>query len=96
MGLGISFNGSQFVYRDFKYDRLADAIAYAEVDVEREGKAPAATTAADWLAPPLPGLADQAEMQEHGIVFENRRYKYLDYRYDRLADALNYARKDRS
>lgn len=96
MGLGISFNGTQFVYRDFKYDRLPDAFAYAELDIEREGKAAAATTAADWLARPLPGVADQTQMQELGIIFENWRYKYLDYRYDRLADAVNYAREHRS
>ena len=30
MRLGIAFNGTQFIYLDFKYDRLTDAISYAE------------------------------------------------------------------
>lgn len=29
MRLGIAFNGTQFVYRDFTYDRLADALNYS-------------------------------------------------------------------
>ncbi len=92
MRLGIAFNGTQFVYRDFKYDRLADAFSYAEFDIHREGRQPVATTSADWLPRPIPNSAEQALMKQYGITFEDWRYKFRDYRYDRLADAVNYAR----
>jgi hypothetical protein len=92
MRLGIAFNGTQFVYRDFKYDRLADAFSYAELDIQREGRQPVATTSADWLPRPIPNSVDQALMKQYGIIFEDWRYKFRGYRYDRLADAVNYAR----
>lgn len=96
MRLGISFNGTQFVYCDFKYDRLSDAIAYAELGVRPEGKLALATSAADWLPRPIPDSADQALMQQFAVSFEDWRYKFRDYRYDRLSDALNYARGHQS
>mgnify|MGYP003595648695 CR=1 FL=1 len=92
MQLGIAFNGFQFVYRDYKYDRLPDAVAYAKLEATRgEGQA-AVTNPAAWLDRPVPSAADLEVMQRHGIRFENWRYRFQDYRYDRLADALNYAR----
>ena len=92
MRLGIAFNGTQFVYRDFKYDRLEDAVAYAELDIERSHPPPVPTAGGDWLARPVPGTADEALMKQLGIVLEGWRYKFQDYRYDRLVDAVNYAK----
>lgn len=96
MRMGISFNGTQFVFRDFKYDRLSDAFSYAELDIQREGRQPVATSSANWLTRPTPNNTDRALMQQFGITFEDWRYKFRDYRYDRLADALNYARDHQS
>lgn len=96
MQLGITFNGIQFVYRDFKYDRLADAINYAELETERALKPAVPSTPIDWRQRPVPSVADLVLMKEHSITFEGGRYKYQDYRYDRLADALNYAQSNRS
>lgn len=92
MRTGISFDGRQFVYRDFKYDQLSDAFSYAELDIRREDRDVLATTSADWLSRPIPNITDQALMQQFGITFEDWRYRFRDYRYDHLADALNYAR----
>ncbi len=93
MQLGISFNGNQFIYRDFRYDQLPDAIKYAESDIKRQGKPATPTHPEDWLPRPLPSSEDQALMKQYGIVFEAWRYRYQDYRYDRLADAVKYAQK---
>ena len=95
MHLGITFNGTQFVYRDFKYDRQEDAVTYAELDIERSHKPAVPSTRVDWLERPVPGLADETLMKQLGIVFEDWRYKFQDYRYDRLADAINYAKNQR-
>lgn len=92
MRLGISFNGTRFVYRGFKYDRLSDAISYAELDVQRGGIQPVATPSAEWLPRTVPNSAEQALMKQFGITFEDRRYKFQNYHYDRLEDAVRYAR----
>ncbi|MBK7900402.1 MAG: hypothetical protein KA603_10705 [Azonexus sp.] len=92
MHLGIAFDGHQFVYHDFKYDRLPDAVAYAELEAARgEGQAPVTNLEA-WHDRPVPSAAERVIMQPLGIRFEGWRYRYHIYRYDRLADALNYAR----
>lgn len=91
MQLGISFNGAQFTFRDFKYDRLRDAMAYAELDSQRAGNLPAASLPEAWLGWPFPGVEDEALMKLHGIRLEGCRYRYRGYLYDRLADALSYA-----
>lgn len=96
MRMGISFNGTQFVYGDFRYDRLSDAFSYAELEFRREGRQPVPTSSTDWLSRPSPNNADRALMQEFGVTFDDWRYKFRDYRYDRLADALNYARAHQS
>ena len=91
MHLGISFNGTQYLYREYKYDRITDAIAYAEHDVMREGRPPAVSSAVEWLDRPVPSAADREQMTLHGISFDGWRYRYRDYRYDRLSDAVSYA-----
>jgi hypothetical protein len=96
MRMGISFNGTQFVYCDFKYDRQSDACSYAELDIQREGRQPVATSPEDWLPRPVPNSGDRVLMQQFGVTFEDWRYKFRDYRYDRLSDALDYARSQQS
>lgn len=39
---------------------------------------------------------DSRQMTELGVAFDGRYYRYKEYRYDILSDALNYARLDRS
>lgn len=91
MSSGISFNGAQFVFQEFKYDKLPDALAYAELVTIRDGVHPSVSCPADWLERGVPNETDQVLMTKYGIIFEEWRYKYQDYRYDRLADAVNYA-----
>lgn len=91
MYLGISFNGSQFACGEFKYDKLQDAIAYAELVISRDGGQPAVSGPAEWIERSGPTDIDQALMRKHGISFEQWRYKYQDFSYERLADAVSYA-----
>ena len=92
MHLGIAFDGHQLVYHDFKYDRLPDAVAYAELEVARgDGQAPVTNPEA-WRDRPFPSAVDLAVMEPLGIRFEGWSYRYGDYRYERLADAVNCAR----
>ena len=45
-------------------------------------------------AKPLKTL--QEEMQELGVVHDGDKYRYQDYSYEKLQDAISYARLDRS
>ena len=44
------------------------------------------------LEQPPPPLTDQQEMEQHGITFDGERYSYGEYRYDKLSDAVRYAK----
>lgn len=90
MRLGISFDGYQFHYREFKYDRIPDAVAYAQLEAGRGDAQAAVTNLAAWLDRPCPSEDDQKAMKRYGIRFEGNRYRYQDFYYDRLADALAY------
>lgn len=89
--LGISFNGTQFAYREFKYDKLPDAITYAELDALRKGQQKGVSYAPEWLDQTAPCASDRELMRQYGITSEGWRYRYREFRYDRLADAINYA-----
>jgi hypothetical protein len=39
---------------------------------------------------------EKRQMAEFGVAFDGRCYRYKEYRYDLLSDALNYAQLDRS
>jgi len=116
---GIVKDGARFRYGEFFYDRIADAIAYADIDAGR-GSKPL------WAPKPQPQvnqqhveekslaldtrftLADVAEkarmegvstedaesMLRFNIKKEGGRYVYQTYRYDKLADAIIYAKCD--
>lgn len=89
--LGIWFDGRSYHYQQYRYDRLADAIAYARIDQRRPGHhaAPLPSSWEQWTAP----TREEAEsMAPWGIVYEHGSYRYREFRYDSLAQALAYAR----
>ena len=94
--LNITYNGRKYEYRGYQYDRFLDAVNYARLDLSRprnEGEPPrvAALTAAQ-----QPGDADEAMMRSLGITYREGAYYWREYRYDRLAEAIAYARLDLS
>jgi hypothetical protein len=90
--LGVSFDGRDYHYREYSYDRLADALHYAQTERSRPGfhDEPAARHWKQWLAP---SPQDRVEMAAHGIAYEGGHYHYGPYRYELLAAALDYARR---
>jgi hypothetical protein len=89
--LGICFDGRAYHYREYTYDRLADALNYAKVDRARPGFC-ADPTPHIWKQWPGPTPDDQLQMAMHGIRYESGRYCYGPYHYDVLCAALEYAR----
>jgi hypothetical protein len=88
----ITFTGRQYQYGRYRYDRLDDAVGYAR----RQLLAPSASDAGDSLPPArvveAPDESQRTQMAGLEISFEDGVYRLGPYRYDRLADAIGYAR----
>lgn len=90
--LHVSFDGRQYRYRNYRYDRLEDALNYARLQ-----PAPSPDTldeAPSQVAPKrqhLPSDSEKHLMETLGITSRDGRYLYREYRYDQLADAIAYA-----
>lgn len=93
LALGVGFNGRQFRYREFKYDKLADAMAYARLDRARDGTVPVSPVEPEWLPRPVPSDADQMLIERFAITADGNAFRYRTHRYDFLADALTYAQR---
>lgn len=88
--LCIRYNGRSYHYRGHRYDRFLDAVTYARLDRERGFSEPLGDEAALEQVP-LPTQADRALMQALAITFDDGVFRWREYRYDRLADAVAYA-----
>jgi hypothetical protein len=89
----VSFDGVQYVYNGFRYDQRSDAMAYASLMQSRPEQFDKGNT----MAPP-PGFSPPTEAQRAlmatlGIELGNRAYRFEGFRYDRLSDAVAYARQ---
>lgn len=87
--LNIGFDGRQYRYRDYRYDRAADAAAYARLERSRGVVLP--PSAIEWTARVGLTAFDRECMDRHQIAFNGHSFSYREYRYERLADALNAA-----
>ena len=88
--LSVSYNGRQYQFGQYRYDQVADAIHYAE---RHPGEAHESGSAAAPMEIPDP---DQRElMRSLAITFHDGLYHLGDYRYERLTDAVAYARLKR-
>ena len=86
----IAYDGRQYVYDGYRYDRLTDAIDYSRLHPVDSGKLPAPTAPAQNFE--VPDDTKRAEMAELAITYREGMYHLGPYRYSRLADAVNYAR----
>jgi hypothetical protein len=91
----ITYNGRQYQYDRYRYDGLTDAVDYARLQRGRPGR-----DSTDPMAPAqdiveAPAESQRELMAELAITFRDGIYCLGDYRYERLADAVNYARLQR-
>jgi|RhiMetdeSRZDD1v2_1073273.scaffolds.fasta_scaffold12637_12 hypothetical protein len=91
----ITFNGRHYQFGRYRYDHLADAVSYSLL----QRSMPRGSHAADLGDPePMPeeieapDRSQRALMDELDISFSDGAYHLGAYRYDRLADAVAYAR----
>jgi len=88
----ITFNGRHYLYGPYRYDHLADAVNYARVQLtnasagERFGSMPALEQVE------APSESQRQLMNTLDITYVDGIYRLGAYRYDRLVDAIAYAR----
>ena len=91
----IHYNGLQFEYHGYRYDKLADAQAYARLmrsSASVDDPQGPFTACAPRAAP---DDAQRSVMASLAIGFEAGTYQYEGFRYARLSDAVDYARLTR-
>ena len=91
--LCITFNGRHYGYRGYTYERLADAVNYARLDRSRPFSNDATPDNAPAGLPPSPTENERALMGMLGITCVEGGYRWRQYRYEHLADAIAYARR---
>lgn len=87
----IAFNGRHYQYDRYRYDYLADAVNYARLHPgsDASGAMPPAQVVE------APDESQRRLMAALAITFRDGVYHLDTYRYDRLADAVSYARLQR-
>ncbi len=85
--LGIGFDGRSFRCGGYRYDRLEDAVNHAELEHRPPSRGEQAVEQI-----PEPTAVEQELMRGHAITFENGVFRWRGYQYDRLGDALAYAK----
>jgi hypothetical protein len=91
---GIPFDGRAYHYRQYSYDRVEDALNYARLERARPDFDKIAPTCMRWRQFPAPTEQERAQMAAHDIVCQGGYFFYGPYRYEVLADALNYAERE--
>lgn len=87
----IGWDGLHYSYHGYCYDRLADAVAYAELRRERSDE-PDPGGSFTPAQPRVPPNETQLRLMAlWSVDWEKGHYRFGPYRYDKLEDALNYA-----
>lgn len=92
--VGIPFDGRAYHYRQYSYDHVEDALNYARAERARPDFDKIAPTVMHWRQVPAPTEQERAQMAAHDIVYQDGYFFYGPYRYEVLADALNYAERE--
>lgn len=88
----IGFDGLRYDFHGYRYDRLPDALAYARLMRSRptsDNPRGSYVRGPDVVGP---SDADRESMATLGIGYEEGMYRYATFRYDRLPDAVSYAK----
>ncbi|NRF70200.1 hypothetical protein HLB44_24640 [Aquincola sp. S2] len=88
----IDHDGIRYRYHGYQYDRFADAVAYARLMRSRpaqlDGGGPHLT--ARTFLPPTD--AQRSLLAALDIRYDAGTYRFEEFRYDRMADAVSYAK----
>lgn len=90
--LGIWYDGRTYHFQQFTYARFEDAHTYAKLVASRAGYCPLPLPH-EWTQWHDPDADDLARMTQYSIRYHNGQFWLGPYRYDRLDDAVAYARR---
>jgi len=90
--LSIRYDGLHYVFEDYRYDRLTDAVSYARLMRARSQRQQGSYQSRFDKTIESPDGLDRKLMKTLHISFSAGVYEFQGYRYDRLVDAVNYAR----
>ena len=91
----IHYDGRRYRYNGYRYDRVADAVAYAELVQSGQPTEAGPDPFTPGEIVPSPSASERETMAALAISFRAGVYAYREFRYDRLADAVSYAYLDR-
>ena len=91
--LEVTFDGHYYHFRQYRYEQLSDALRYARMQHDKPGFQRDGAFVPRWLPAWQPDEGQLALMRELGIVFGQGRFAFGSYRYDRLDDAVAFARR---
>jgi len=91
----IHYDGRHYRYNGYRYDRLAEAVSYAELMRSRHPGTNDPGPLTHEARVESPNASDRVLMARHSISFSAGVYGYSGFHYDRLADAVDYARMSR-
>jgi len=88
----IECDGLRFHYNGYRYDKLADAVAYASLMRARPEQHDAGGPSPRGATFTSPTDDERTLMASLGIGHAAGAYRFGDFRYERLSDAVNYAK----
>jgi hypothetical protein len=94
LAYAITFDGRQYAYDRYRYDRLADAVNYARLQHPHPLSSDPTKRPPPRIGEPIetPSELQRELMSELGITLQAGVYHLGEYRYDHLSDAVEYAR----
>jgi hypothetical protein len=80
----IGYDGLRYAYNGYRYDRLADAVAYSKLMRSRPSRRDPSGPSTQREKLDVPTDADRELMTSLAIRFEQGTYRFEDFRYGRL------------
>ncbi len=91
--LRVTCADGKFIFREYRYDKLSDALAYAR-KVQQNTSIATQVPVGHCREEPNPADPEVAALMETlGVTCAGGKYVFSEFRYDKLSDAFAYARK---
>ena len=88
LNYGVTLKNGKFIYKDYSYDNLQDAINYAKLDLAKISQ----TTKSDLSS--SPSFSGDDDLEKFGIIFKDGSFLFKNLSFGNRQDAINYAKSD--
>ncbi len=73
---GVGFDGRQYHYKEFSYDRSSDALAYSRLDRTRLASGSESKEQPEWVDAIAPTDTERKQMENLGITYDGKHYRF--------------------